>query len=324
MEKKESIKDVVVRVKDSFTLRQFAMAAIVLFGTAAYIIADYISFGFDASIFADPAYWINLVIGQTAVTLIMLTVNSFTADREETNNPDIRRLRDEIYKAHCALTKYGLSERFDDYVYIKNLERKRRAYTQKMQRKIHRAKKDDKRKALEKELEAGLSRIEYLKVRYRKISISEIFSRAALVGANDEDLSDGRADATRRMLINKIFGIILFGVLLSTLAPQPKVFSGILLSSFVKLFQAAYAIYAGGSAGVTYARGRLLTSLDNRAQFIQKFVEKNMPAERERQRIDEEREQKEESEMREALERKRAAESPKIEAEKKEDEEAVS
>lgn len=305
-EKRESIKDVILKTKDSFTLKQLAMAAIVAFGTAAYIIADYIAFGFDASIFSDPAYWINLVIGQSAVTIIMFTVYNFTSDREESANAEVIRLRQEIYRAHCSLTKYGLSEKFDDYVYLKNLERKKFAYTHRMQRKIHRTKKDDRRKVLQKELEEGLKIVESLKVRYNKVSISEIFSRAVLPHSDDEDLSDGKAETTRQMLLNKVVSIVMFGILLSTLSYQPKAFSGILLSSFVKLFQAAYAIYAGGSAGVAYVRGKLLTSLDNRAQFIQKFVEKHMPSEQERRLLDESRQREKDLEEQAALERRKA------------------
>lgn len=304
-EKRESVRDFVERTKDSFTLKQFAMAAIVIFGTAAYIIFDYISLGFDASIFRDPAYWINLVIGQSAVTIIMFTVYGYTADREETRNVEAQRLRKDIFSAHCSLTRYSLSERFDDYVYVKNMERKKRAYTYKMQRKIHRAKSDKKLKRYEKEFAAGLEMIESIKVRYKKIYISDIFSRSTVSAVDDEDLSDGRAETTRRMLLNKIVCIIMFGVLLSTLSYEPKAFAGILLSSFIKLFQTAYAIYAGGSAGVTYVRGRLLTSLDNRAQFIQKFIENNMPSEEQRKAMDCERQTMEAAEAEKMLERRK-------------------
>lgn len=305
-EKRESVRDFVERTKDSFTLKQLAMAAIVIFGTAAYIIFDYISLGFDASIFQAPAYWINLIIGQSAITIIMFTVYGYTADREEARNAEVQQLRKDIYEAHCSLTRYGLSERFDDYVYVKNIERKKRAYAYKMQRKIHRAKADEKRKRYEKEFADGIEIIESIKVRYRKIYISDIFSRSTVLTVDDEDLSDGMAETTRRMLVNKIVCIIMFGVLLSTLSYEPKAFAGILLSSFIKLFQTAYAIYAGGSAGVTYVRGRLLTSLDNRAQFIQKFVENNMPSEEQRKDIDNELESKKVAEAEAALERRDA------------------
>jgi hypothetical protein len=185
------------------------------------------------------------------------------------------------------------------------MERKKRAYTYKMQRKIHRAKSDKKLKRYEKEFAAGLEMIESIKVRYKKIYISDIFSRSTVSAVDDEDLSDGRAETTRRMLLNKIVCIIMFGVLLSTLSYEPKAFAGILLSSFIKLFQTAYAIYAGGSAGVTYVRGRLLTSLDNRAQFIQKFIENNMPSEEQRKAMDCERQTMEAAEAEKMLERRK-------------------
>ena len=284
-EKRESIKEIVAKAKDSFTLRQVAMIAVVVFGMGLYILFDYISLGFDASIFADPAYWIQLVIGQSAVTIMMLTMYNFTSDKEQMNNKEVLALRQDIYKAHCLLVKNGLSDKFDDYVYEKNIERKKKAYTAIMERKMYRAKSDKRRAKYQSELERGLEIIESLKVRYKKIRISDIFSRAVSPVGADEDLSDGKAETTARMLFNKILGIIFFGVLLTTIAPNVKddLLLATVLSSFIKLFQGAYAVYSGGSAGVAYVRGRLLTSLDNRASFIQKFIDKNIPTEKSEQ-----------------------------------------
>lgn len=277
-EKRENIKEVVAKAKDSFTLRQIAMVAVVVFGMALYILFDYISLGFDASIFTDPAYWIQLVIGQSSVTIMMLTMYNFTSDKEQMNNPEVLRLRQDIYKAHCMLIKYGLSDKFDDYVYEKNLERKRKAYQAIMDRKMYKTKSDKLRARYKSELERGLEIIDSLKVKYKKIRISDIFSRSVSPVGSDEDLSDGKAETTARMLFNKILGIIFFGVLLTTIAPNVKddLLLATVLSSCIKLFQGAYAVYSGGSAGVAYVRGRLLTSLDNRASFIQKFIDKNM------------------------------------------------
>lgn len=279
-ENKESVKEALTKVRDSFTLKQFAMVGVVVFGMALYILFDYISLGFDASIFRDPAYWIQLAIGQSAVTIMMLTMYNFTADKEQNNNPDVIRLRQEIYRAHCLLIKYGLSDRFDEYVYEKNIERKKKAYTAKMERKLFKTKDDKRRKQLQSELDRGLEIIESINVRYKRIRMGDIFSRAVSAVGDDEDLSDGKAQTTATMLLNKILGIIFFGVLLSTIVPSGKdgVLLATVLSSFIKLFQGAYAVYSGGSTGVAYVRGRLLTSLDNRVAFIQKFLDKNAPS----------------------------------------------
>jgi len=305
IKKVQSVKDITIKIKDSFSLRQFTMILIIAFGVAANITSDYLTLGFDASIFLAPAYWINLAISQGAVIIIMLCLYSVTSEREESLNAEIKDLRHVIYKAHCDLSKYALLDKFDEYVYLQNIYRKKKAYTQKMQRKIFRARTDEKKKALENEMQEGLKVIESLKVRYNRICVATIFSRSSLPMADDENLDDGKAKNTRRMLCNKIIGVIAFGVLLSTLAFEPNAFSmGLIVKTCVKVFQAAYAMYVGGSEGVNYARGPLLTALDNRAQFIQKFIEHNMPSVEQRQAIEREQKFKEAAEAEEILARR--------------------
>ena len=133
----------------------------------------------------------------------------------------------------CKLSEYGLTQKFDDYVYVKNYERKKRACRIKMERKIFRAKTDDRRKALEEERDKGLA---------------------------------------------CIISVVMFGVLLGTIGFEPvNVGWNILIKTFIKLFQAAYAVYVGGSEGISFARGNLFSALGNRAKFVQLFIDANKP-----------------------------------------------
>lgn len=315
-EKKDSIKDTIVKVKDSFTLRQFAFAFVVIFGVAADVASDYLTVGWDASIFTQPAYWINLALSQGAIIVIMLCMYALTSEREETNNEAVQNLRKEIYKAHCIITRYGLSERFDDYVYVKNIRRKTKAYKKKMENKIFRTRDEERQKQLRAELERGLKIIESLKVKYDKIKIATIFSRASFPAQDNESLDDGRVMTTRRMLMNKVISVIAFGVLLSSIAFDMRAFGvGMILKTFLKLFQAAYAMYSGGRTGVDFIRGPLNTALDNRASFIQKFLDANMPTNTEKQALDEQKLAAEQAEAEEILKRKRDIEEGRTEEE---------
>ncbi len=308
-EKKDSIKDTVVKVKDSFTLRQLAFAFVVIFGMAADIASDYLTVGWNASIFADPAYWVNLALSQGAIIVMMLCTYALTSEREEASNEAVQNLRREIYKAHCIITKYALSEKFDDYVYVKNIQRKTVAYKKKMERKIFRTNNEEKQKQLRDELERGLKIIENLKVKYDKIKIATIFSRASFSAEDSESLDDGRAKTTRRMLLNKVVSVIAFGVLVSSLAFDMRAFGvGMILKTFMKLFQAAYALYSGGRTGVDFVRGPLNTALDNRASFIQKFLDKNALGDNERQAIEEKTEVEAATEYEQILARKKELE----------------
>lgn len=277
-EDRQSLKELALKAKDSFSIRQMLMAAIVLFCTLANILMDYLAPGFDFDTFLNPAYWISLVVQQVAVVMIMLCVYSFMIDKETQGNEDIAALRKTLSAAHCKLSEYGLTQKFDDYVYVKNYERKKRAYRIKMERKIFRAKTDDWRKALEEERDKGLACIKFIKVKYEKIIIAEIFSRASLVNPEDESMSEHRNKATAKMLCNKIISVVMFGVLLGTIGFEPvNVGWNILIKTFIKLFQAAYAVYVGGSEGISFARGNLLSALGNRAKFVQLFIDANKP-----------------------------------------------
>lgn len=312
-EKIESVRNLKLKVKDSFSIRQLIIVAIVLFCTAANIIMDYMAPGFDPSVFRNPAYWMSLAVQQSAVVLIMLCVYSFMIDKEIQSNADIAELQKLLSSAHCKLSEYSLTQKFDDYVYIKNFQRKKRAYRTKMERKIFKAKTDEKRKALESEMNKGLKSLTYIKVRYEKIRITEIFSKATLVYPDDESMSDHMGTTTAKMLRNKVIGIVMFGVLLSSLSFDPLGFGwSMLIKTFIKLFQAAYAVYVGGSEGVRFARGNLLSALQNRAKFVQEFIESNKPTDTVLSEMKTEKEKQEEDEAQEILRQRDEIENGKI------------
>lgn len=306
-EQKESVRELAFRVKDSFSLRQFVMVALVAFCTAANIIMDYMEPGFDPSIFRNPAYWINLVAQQTAVIMIMLCVYSFMTDRETQSNGEISALYRQLSAAHGKLSEYALTQKFDDYVYVKNFERKKRAYRVKAERRIFKARSDERRKRLEKKRDDGLARIEYIRVRYDKIRIVEIFSDASIANPNDESMSDPTARTAARMLLKKVVSIVMFGVLLASITFDPVGFGwGMLIKTFIKLFQAAFAVYVGGSEGVRFARGDLLAVLQNRAKFVQQFIEAYKPSDGKLNELRTEDEQRRKEEAEEALRRRNA------------------
>lgn len=277
-EDKQSLKELALKAKDNFTIKQMLMVAIVFFCTMANVLMDYLAPGFNFIIFLNPAYWIALAVQQVAVIMIMLCVYSFMIDKETQSNEDIAAFRKTLSVAHCKLSEYGLTQKFDDYVYVKNYERKKRAYRIKMERKIFKAKTDERRKALEEERDKGLASIKFIKVKYEKIIIAEIFSRASLINPEDESMSEHRNKATAKMLCNKILSVVMFGLLLGSIGFEPvKVGWNMLIKTFIKLFQAAYAVYVGGSEGIGFARGNLLSALGNRAKFVQLFIDDNKP-----------------------------------------------
>lgn len=56
---KESMKNLLA-AKNKFNYRQLFMITVLVFITAADVLIDYVTAGFDPSIFKDASYWITL------------------------------------------------------------------------------------------------------------------------------------------------------------------------------------------------------------------------------------------------------------------------
>lgn len=271
MEKKEEF---LTKAKSKFNIKQIAVGSILLFSTLFNILIDYVNVGFDAKIWTNAAYWLQLVLTNGALVLIMLSVRSYMKEREMNTNVNIIAAQNDLDAVHCELSKRNLTTKFEDYVNTINKERKLKTYKNKLYLKIAKCKRDKKRQVLTKQLTNAEKEINYRRVRYNKIHISTIFSHVKLHMENDGDINDNEGVEIGMLLISKVLCIFGFGILGASFAFEPNAFVGsLLLNTFLKLFQTAYSVWAGGTAGQNFVRGTLLSKMQLRLSFVQKFIE---------------------------------------------------
>ena len=275
-------------IKSKFNYRQLFMIAVLIFATAADILMDYVSAGFNPAIFKDPAYWIKLALTCLSVILVTLSVRDFFREKELRDNAAINETQRQIDNAHIELIKHNLATRFEEYVNTINAERKLKAYREFLQFKISKNKNEKRRETLKRRLDSANTDIEFLPVRGNKIALSPfcrvkfnrarittIFSRVERNRGDDDDMETNEQKHVAELVFKKLFMLIAFSVTLSTLFFDTGEFAvAVLINTFSKLFRTAMSISLGASDGQAFARGTLSSKMKLRLDFIQKFLEK--------------------------------------------------
>lgn len=273
--------------KGRFNYRQFFMVCVLVFITSAEVLFDYITAGFSAQIFYDASYWVRLAITCLSIILVTLTVRDFFRERELNQNPSIKKVQCDLDAAHAELTRRDLMTRLEAYIADTNSARKVKAYKAYLQFKLFRAK--DKRKAKwVKLLETAETDAPYLPVigkkmqlswnkwvRYNRVSITTVFARSGKSKSDDEDLDSNEGSAIGEMLFKKLLPLVAFSVAISTLFFDNGTFAvEILINTFAKLFRIAMSMYTGAMSGQDFVKVTLMSKMERRLEFIQKFLER--------------------------------------------------
>lgn len=271
MESKENFD---IHVKRKINTKQFTIGLVLLSATLFNILIDYVKADFSASIFFDVAYWIKLITTNGAILLIMLSFRGYMKERELTGNADILSTQKDIDGVHVELSRRNLATSFENHVNEINADRKLTAYKNVLKLKLSKATNDKSKRKILDRLDKAEEEISFRKVKYPKVKISTIFSKTKLNKNDDEDMEDGEERQIGQLLVNKVIGIVGFGVLGASLAFELNGFSvAVIINTVIKLFQTAYAIYAGGSDGQNFVKSTILSKMKLRLNFVQKFIE---------------------------------------------------
>ncbi len=285
-DKKETLA-ALTNVRSRFNFRQFFMVSVVLFATAADVLIDYVTAGFDPAIFSQASYWITLAITCLSVVFVVLSVRDFFREKELRENSDIFGTQKKIDGAHTELINHDLATRFEDYVNEINAARKLKAYTEYLQFKLSKITKEQKRAKWQKLLDNAATDISFLPVKgnfirlspfkrihFSRVRIATIFSRMEHVYGDDDDMEAHEQRHVSGLLFKKVAMLMAFSMAFSTLFFQPGAFSvAILVNTFTKLFRTAMSVMLGATDGQDFARGTLLSKMKLRLDFIQKFLE---------------------------------------------------
>lgn len=286
MDKKETMERLAA-VRRKFNYRQLFMVGVLLFATAADILIDYVSAGFNPAIFTQASYWILLAITCLSVVFVVLTVRDFFREKELRDNAAVMETQRQIDAAHAELMRRNLTTRFEEYVNAINAARKLKAYRSYLQYKVSRCSKDKKRAKWQKLLDNAETDIDFLptrgsvirlsagrRIRYPRVRIATIFSRVDRTFGDDEDMETHEQRHVSGLIFKKVAMLMAFSLAFSTLFFQPGSFSiAILVGTFTKLFRTAMSVMLGATDGQDFARGTILSKMKLRLDFIQKFLE---------------------------------------------------
>ena len=283
---KESMKNLLA-AKNRFNYRQLFMIAIIVFVTAADVLIDYVTAGFDPAIFNDASYWITLLITCLSVVFVVLAVRDFFREKEIRENTAIADTQRLIDSAHAELIRRDLTTRFEEYVNGINAARKLKAYKEYIQYKMLKCKDEKKREEWQKQLDNAATDIECLPVhgnkikvspfrhvKFAKVRIATIFSRVDRARGEDDNLETNEQKHVGELIGKKVVMVMAFSIAFSTLFFNPGTFAvAKLVNTFTKLFRMAISIFLGATDGQEFARGTLLSKMKLRLDFIQKFLE---------------------------------------------------
>lgn len=286
MDRKESL-EVIASRKRQFNFRQFFMVGVLLSATAADILIDYVRAGFDAAIFREASYWIELVLTCLTIVFVVLTTRDFFREKELRDNSVVAEMQHMLESAHAEILKRNLATRFEQYVNEINNERKLCAYRAYLQYKLSKIKKEKRHKKWKALLDRAEDDIAFLPTRgneirltpmrricFHRIRIATIFSRVDRTYGDDEDIETHEQRHVSGLIFKKVAMLMAFSMAFSTLFFQPGEFSvAILVKTFTKLFRIIMSVVLGATDGQDFVRGTILSKMRLRLDFIQKFLE---------------------------------------------------
>ena len=256
-------------------LKTVALTAIFLLVVCINVLSDYISFSFSTAIFSDVAYWLNVVILNTGLIIVIMVCRSYAKDRELESNGDYNETQKEIDDAYVEFNKRKLCTEFNAYIAEVNLKNKLESYVIKLNRKLIRTNDEDLKSELKEKIKRADEDVKYVKVRYRKVRFASIFSRTDVNVRDEYDIDEHEARAVTKLIINRVLAIIAFSLVFTSVLMSAREFNVVMLySTALKLFQVATSMYVGFSAGYDYVISEILPKAKLKLQIIQRFIER--------------------------------------------------
>ena len=272
--------------KQKINLKQFFLMCLLIFITAAEVLMDYVNAGFDASVFKETSYWVELGLTILSVVFVALSARAYARERELNVNSDIKEIQGKIRGAHEGLISHDLMTKFEEYVEKRNDEKKLSAYTAYLQRRMMFARQNRKKywaarietanidihcfKVSGKHIKIGSHWIKYVPVK-----TSTIFSGVDLSLDDDEDLCGNEGQAISRMVTRQLTMIVAMSFAFSTLFfTNQAIGLGVIVSTLTKLFRIASSAFTGMNNGASFIKYNLQDKMKRRLDFVQKFLEK--------------------------------------------------
>lgn len=253
----KDIKDITPRDRSSAV--KIAVSSFIAAAVAAVfvLIGIFVIDRFNATAQTGLEYWTEKILtGVATFSLMLATANicEETRKRRDTNYGERMRSIDEHYK---TVLENGEVDDLEEFITNVNIANKYRAFVRAVKKRIRIAvalKKEDKRKELEKQLLLTAEEVweDVRRVKYHKITYSQLFEGAQDVSQNedDNDLNVHRFRYTMQKLAWKIVSLVAFGAVATDIAFSFVGFTGDMAITLVlKICTMLVAAYSGISFG---------------------------------------------------------------------------
>lgn len=255
------------------------------------------------------AYWITTIRDNMLLLVVLYLASSLQKDKSKVTNKVYKELRDAITDGFISLKNSCGIERFKAFIAADNRVAKLDAYKAKLNRKISRIEykiktKENKinAKRVSKKLQPletpSTERLEYLRlkksvykdmltdadkviefvnVRYRKVSYDVLFGEEETKAREERDFQFHEMLHNVFILGKKAVLVLLisaFSILqFQDVALEFSVYTIFRIS--YSLFSLALSVYLGVSDGDKFVRGQMCDVLRRRINYVQGFIEKN-------------------------------------------------
>lgn len=247
-----------------------------------YIVADYINSDFKLNFLTDRSYWISTLINLVLVVAIMVIVRAIRRDKKINGSKEISEAMSQIQTGFKIITVNGFSSELDEYLKTLNENNKYETFISQVKNKLIRLgdkeKYEEKRKHLNELLKLPKEEVLKLNVKYKKITVSKLFSSVdgKIVNDNEYDLDTYEKQDVFKMVCSKAMLVFLFTAFGGSLF-MDFVFGGIstLYGTALKLFSLLLAVNTSMNIADDFVEHNIKTSVNRRLRHLAGFVNNN-------------------------------------------------
>lgn len=247
-----------------------------------YIVADYINSDFKLNFMTDRSYWISTLINLVLVVSIMIIVRAIRRDKKINGSKEITEAMAQIQTGFKVITVNGFSSELDEYLKELNANNKYETFISQVKNRLiklgDKEKHEEKRKHLNELLKLSKEEVLKLNVKYKKITVSKLFSSVdgKIINDNEYDLDTYEKQDVVKMVCSKAMLVFLFTAFGGSLF-MDFMFGGLstLYGTMLKLYSLLLAVNTSMNIADDFVEHNIKTSVNRRLKHLAGFVNNN-------------------------------------------------
>lgn len=247
-----------------------------------YILADFVKEVVnDANLITDFTYWATTIVNVVLVACTMLVVRSLRKDKKIAESKDILNNMEVIRRGFNKITIKGLSTDLDEFLVELNKQNKYETFIKQVRQRLlkiadkEKPKYEEERKKLNELLAKDKEEIVKMNVRYKKITVSKLFSSldGKIPNDNEYDIDTYETRDVAKMVGMKTLLIVLFSAF-SGMIVVDFFISGwsVIYSTLIKLFSLLMAVNTAMNTADDFVEHNIRISVQRRLKYLAEFV----------------------------------------------------